>query len=264
MRNKKIEGLPKISIIIPSYNKVTYIESTLLSIINQRYPNLEVIIQDGGSKDGTLEIIKRYANKFPKIFQWITKRDKGQLDAINKGFMKATGEILTYINADDIYKNGCLFAVGRHFKEYPNPLWVTGYGDIIDEEGNVISGLVTNYKNFLLNINNYSLLLVVNFITQSSTFISRKVYLQFGPFTGTKDYVMEYDLWLRIGKFRMPYLIKKNLSSFRLTTDNISTIASRELLKIDNQIVKKYTKNPLFLALHKFHNLGRIFLLNFI
>lgn len=283
MSNRKTESLPKISIVIPSYNKASYIDATLRSIINQGYPNLEVIIQDGGSEDGTVEIIKRYANKYPGIFQWSSKKDKGQLDAINRGLKKSSGEILTYINADDIYKQslrpdglkqslrspngdlkkGSLWIVGEYFMKHPDTLWVTGYGDIIDKDGKVISQFVTSYKNTLLDVNKFFLLIIVNFITQPSTFLSRKAYLQFGSFTGTRNYVMEYDLWLKIGRFKMPYIIKKTLSSFRLTADNISSTSARELLKIDNQLVKKYTQNNLLLILHKLHNLGRIFLLNF-
>ncbi|MDO8573436.1 MAG: glycosyltransferase family 2 protein [Candidatus Daviesbacteria bacterium] len=263
MKLRKRINLPKISIVIPSFNKASYMEATLCSIVDQNYPNLEVIIQDGGSGDGTVEIIKKYANKYPGIFAWESKKDKGQVDAINKGLNKATGEILNFINADDIYKKDALIEIGRYFKDNSDALWMTGYGDITDKDGKVILRLITIYKNFLLNLNKYSLLLIVNFITQPSTFLSRKAYRQFGPFTGTRDYVMEYDLWLKLGKIQMPKVFQKTLSSFRLTNDNISSTSAKELLKIDNKITTKYTSNGLLLALHKLHNLGRIFLLNF-
>lgn len=261
---QKRKNLPKISIVIPSHNKAAYIEATLHSIVTQNYPDLEVIIQDGGSTDGTVEIIKKFATRYPKLFQWESKKDKGQVDAINKGLKKATGALLAYINADDVYKKGALLEVGQLLKTYPDTLWITGYGDIIDKNGSIRSSLVTKYKNILLNNNNYSLLLIVNFITQPSTFLSRRAFEEFGPFTGTKKYVMEYDLWLKLGKVRMPFVIKENLSSFRLTNDNISAVSAKELLKIDNQLVGKYTTNGLFLALHKLHNLGRIFMLKFL
>lgn len=260
----KRENLPKISVIIPSFNKVAYIEATLRSIINQNYPNLEVIVQDGKSTDGTAEIIAKYARQYPKLFKFESKRDNGQVDAINKGFKKASGEILTYINADDVYKKDALTVVGRCFKKFPKTLWITGYGDIIDEKDNIRSGFVTAYKNVLLHINRYILLLAVNFITQPATFLSKSAYEKFGPFTGTRNYVMEYDLWLRLGKIQMPLVIAQTLSSFRLTRNNISSVSAKELLKIDNQLVEKYTNNGIILALHKLHNLGRIFLLNFI
>ena len=195
---------------------------------------------------------------------WVSKKDNGQVDAINKGLKKATGRILTFINADDLYKKEALLEVGQHFKKNPNIFWLTGYGDIIDKDGKVILKPATNYKNFLLNINKYPLLLIVNFITQPSTFLSVETYINFGPFTGTRNYVMEYDLWLKLGKTQMPFVVKKTLSSFRLTSDNISTTAAKQLLAIDNQITAKYTSNGFILTLHKIHNLGRIFMSNFI
>lgn len=261
---KKLNDFPKISIVIPSYNKVFYIKETLQSIIDQNYPNLEVIIQDGGSTDGSVSIIESFAKKYPEVFIWESKKDKGQVDAINIGLEKSKGDILTYINADDIYKRGALLEVAQNFKKYPDILWISGYGDIINKNGNKISTFVSTYKNILLNLNKYTFLLIVNFITQPSTFLSRKAYKNYGPFTGTKNYVMEYDLWLKLAKNQMPFIIKKTLSSFRLTDDNISSTAAEELLNIDNQIARKYTSNPILISLHKIHNLGRIFLLNFL
>lgn len=254
---KNVRLLPKISIVIPSYNKVSFIEDTLQSIVDQKYPNLEVIIQDGGSTDGTLEVIKKYASKYPDVFNFVSKRDKGQVDAINKGLRKATGEIVSYINADDIYKQGAFLAVGRYFQKTPGVLWVTGYGDIIDGEGKVISSWVSKYKNKLLVTSDYRLLLMVNYVSQPATFLSRKAYRKYGPFTGTKNYVMEYDLWLKLGKVQMPGVIKRVLASFRLAEGSISTTAFKKLLELDQKISGQYTNNRLILSLHRLHNLAR-------
>src|SRR3990170_8361781 len=119
---------PKISIVIPSLNKVSFIKETLESIVTQNYPNLEVIIQDGGSTDGTLEIIKKYAKKYPDKINWESIKDKGQTDAINRGFKKASGRVLSYINADDLYENGALNKVGEYFSKNPKTLWLAGRG----------------------------------------------------------------------------------------------------------------------------------------
>ena len=253
--------LPKISIVIPSYNKAKFVEETLNSIIDQKYPFLEVVIQDGGSTDGTLEIIKRIASRYSEIIRWESKKDKGQTDAINRGLKKATGEIITYLNADDVYKRGTLKKVGEYFAKHRNTLWVAGKGETIDEKGRKTSEWVTDYKNFLLKLNNYDFILMVNYLMQPSVFISRKAYKKYGPFTGKKN-VMEYDLWLKLGKKEMPKIIDSYLSSFRLYKDSISMREFKKVLLEDERIVRKYTDNPVIIGLHWLHNLARVVIAN--
>ena len=247
----------KISIVIPSLNKAKYIGQTLESIVKQNYPNLEVIIEDGGSRDGTLDIIKKYAKKYPKIFKYESKKDKGQRDAINKGFEKAKGEILTYINADDVYADGAFRNIEKAYSENSGALWFAGRGRVIDEDGKGIARIVTWYKNLLLTFNFYPLLLVTNYLMQPSVFVTRKAYKKYGPFTG-RNFVMEYDLWLKIGKEKMPVIINKDLSLFRIEPSTITQSQSRDLLQEDEKIVKQHTHNKLVLFLHKLHNLGRL------
>ena len=248
---------PKISIVIPSLNKARFIEETLASIFSQDYSNLEVIIQDGGSTDGTLEIIKKYASKFPKIIFWESNKDKGQTEAINKGLEKATGEIFTYLNADDVYRKGALLKVGTYFARHPRALWVAGRGETVDKKGRIIFSLVTNYKNFLLSQNRYELLLMVNYLMQPSVFISKKAFHKYGPLIGTEIGVMEYDLWLKIGEDEMPEIMDSTLSSFRIYQGSISTKNFKKMLLSDEKTAEKYTQNPLILLLHYLHNVGR-------
>lgn len=252
-----MKALPKISIVIPSYNKAEYIQETLESIVSQKYPNLEVIIQDGGSTDGTLNIIKKYAKKYPKIISWVSKKDKGQVDAINKGFKKTTGGVLTFINADDVYEKGALNKVGKYFGKYPDILWLAGKGKTINKNGEEISKWVTNYKNFLLKFNKYTFLLIVNYLFQPSVFLNKKAYRKKGPFKRVNEVVMEYDFWLKLGKIGMPVILNNYLSDYRLTLDNISATQFRSVLSQDFNIARKYTGNPLILLLHYLHNLGR-------
>lgn len=255
-------SVPKISIIIPSFNKVDYIRSTLLSIVSQKYPNLEVIINDGGSTDGTIKIIQEFSNKYPKIFSLVSKKDKGQTDAINKGCRKAKGDIIAYINADDLYNKNTFQEISTFFINNPNCYWVIGFGNIIDSKGKIISKLVTKYKNLLINFNSHNALLMVNYISQPSVFFSRSAYKKFGPFIGTDKYILEYDFWLKLGRIQMPGIIKKNLSSFRLTTNNISSTFYNELLNLDYKIVTRCTNNIFILIFHRLHNYLRIVLIS--
>lgn len=253
--------LPKISIIIPSYNKAKFVKETLNSIIDQKYPDLEVIIQDGGSTDGTLEIIKRFAKRYSKIISWESKKDKGQTDAINKGLKKANGEVIAYLNADDIYKKGTLNKVGKYFAKYPNTLWVAGKGETVDEKGRKTLEWVTDYKNYLLKLNNYDLLLMVNYPMQPSVFLSRKACRKYGPFTGRNN-IMEYDFWLKLGKKEMPKIINSYLSSFRLHKESISMRDFKKTLLEDERIARRYTGNPVIIGLHKLHNMARVVVAN--
>ena len=258
-----MKNLPKISIVIPSFNKAKFIGKTLQSIFEQEYPNLEVIIEDGGSTDRTLNIINKFASKYPAI-KWESKKDKGQFDAINKGLKKATGKVFTYINADDVYKKGALKKVGEYFRNTPKTLWLAGKGETIDEKGKRIAKGIDDYKNYLLKLNNYSLLLIVNYFMQPSVFLSKRAFKKYGPFTGTKNSVMEYDLWLKLGKVEMPKVVGKYLSSFRLIGGTISTREFRKTLIEDEKIAEKYTDNPIILMLHYLHNLGRVLTLKYL
>jgi len=255
---------PKISVVIPSFNKVRFIKKTLDSILDQKYQNLEIIIQDGSSTDGTLEIIKSYQNKYQKIIKLESKKDNGQLDAINTGFKKATGEILTFINADDVYDGNAFEVVSGHFLENPKSLWFAGKGLVIDEDGVEIAKLATWYKNLLFFINSKLLLLITNYLMQPSVFITREAYKKYGPFTGTSNFVMEYEMWLKLARLKMPRLINKNLTKFRIEANTKTKRMSKKLLEEDERIIKKFTNNIIILTLHKLHNAIRLIFSNFV
>src|SRR6266513_4869973 len=114
---------PRISIITPSFNQAQFLEETILSVLNQRYPNLEYIVIDGGSTDGCVDVIKRYEDR---LAFWVSEPDRGQPHAINKGLAKATGEIVAFINSDDVYLPGALSTVASHFIESPERGWLCG------------------------------------------------------------------------------------------------------------------------------------------
>lgn len=119
---------PKISIITPSFNQGKFLEGTILSVLNQNYPNLEYIIMDGGSTDNSIEIIKKYVDK---LTYWQSKPDDGQSAAINEGFRHATGEIFCWLNSDDQYTEGALKIVGEYFTNHPECQWLCGSGKLI-------------------------------------------------------------------------------------------------------------------------------------
>src|SRR5262245_47892717 len=123
---------PRVSIVTPSYNQAEYIEETIRSVLLQGYPDLEYILIDGGSTDGSVEIIRTYA---PWLTYWVSEPDRGQTDAINKGWARATGEILAYINTDDCYLDNAIATAVQEFRANPGAGMVYGTAIIVDEAG---------------------------------------------------------------------------------------------------------------------------------
>lgn len=252
---------PKLSIIIPNYNGGAYLEETLSSIFVQDYENYEVIVQDGGSTDNSVRIVKKYSSKYPRKILWESVKDKGQLDALKKGIKKAKGDVICFINSDDIFLPNAFSEVGNAFGD-KNILWAAGQGIVINEKGDEISKWASIYKKALLKANRLKLLHTVNYLMQPSVFISKEAYRKYGPFTGKDRYVMEYDLWLKLGRVSMPFLIEQPLSAFRLRKGSFSTSKTKEILKEDTSIVKKYTNNSIIIAFHKLHNYIRYLQVN--
>lgn len=222
-------------------------------MIEQDYSNLELFIKDGGSKDGTVEIIKHYANKYPKKIKWISSKDSGQTAAINYGMGHVSGEILGYLNADDIYKKGALKAVGEYFSNYPNVMWAYGKSDIIDGDDRPIRGWITNYKNFWLANYSFTTLLILNYISQMSCFFRREAYQKIGDFDEKQFYVMDYDYWLRLGEFYRAGVINKYLSSFRIVSTTKSSTGFIKQFRDEYEIAKKHTSSKIILFLHYLH-----------
>ena len=197
----------KISIVTPSYNQAAFIEETILSVLNQNYPNLEFIIIDGGSTDGSVEIIKKYESR---LSYWESMPDKGQTHAINKGMQRATGDILTWLGSDDYLEADALFKVAAAFEDKAFSL-VNGNCTVV-KNGKIIE---------LLDSGNINLERLMKFWIpysippQPSIFFLRKVWDSCGPLDVRLNFAMDYQLWLRAAKeFKFKH-INNNLSYYR-------------------------------------------------
>jgi glycosyltransferase involved in cell wall biosynthesis len=217
--NKPV-SLPKISIITPSFNQGQFIEQTIVSIIEQNYPNLEIIIIDGGSKDNTLEVIKKYE---PYITYWISEPDKGQSHAINKGLERCTGDIVNWLNSDDWLEPGALFKVAEIFKANPEISVVSGYenhvwnnGEIIIREGTVLKESLEETIEFCQ-------------IAQPSTFFRLKEFKQITPVPEDMHFIMDGELWVRFlllfGQQNF-YKLKEPVVNFRFH-ENSKTVSNQ-------------------------------------
>ncbi len=238
---------PKISIITPSYNQGQFIERTIRSVLDQNYPNLEYLVIDGGSQDGTAGILKKYEERL----RWVSEKDKGQADAINKGIGRATGDIIAYLNSDDVYEPGALNKVAEHFRTHPETLWLTGKCRIIDEKDREIRRPITAYKNFLLRHYSYSLLLVTNPASQPATFWRRSAVDEFGLFDENEHLVMDYDYWLRIGKKYPLAVLDGYLAGFRVYASSKTSRSFLTTFKREMELARKYSDSRLLNGLHR-------------
>jgi glycosyltransferase involved in cell wall biosynthesis len=244
-----IDSLPKISIITPSLNQGEFIEQTIQSVLNQGYPDLEYIVIDGGSTDGTLDILKGYGERF----YWVSEKDRGQSHAINKGFERATGEVLAFLNSDDRYEPGALMKVGQFFANHPETCWLTGRCRIIDQQGKEIRKAITLYKNFWLSTRSYRVLLVLDYISQPATFWRRELVERIGPFNEALNFSMDYDYSLRVGQHYKLWVLPDFLACFRMHRDSKSKYIA-DHFGTDLEIAKRYISSPLLGHLHALHN----------
>jgi glycosyltransferase involved in cell wall biosynthesis len=182
---------PKISIVTPSYNQGVFIERTILSVLNQNYPNLEYIILDGGSSDESVSIIKKYENR---ISFWESKKDEGQSHAINKGLSMATGEIVTWLNSDDCLLPNTLTKVADIWNKNQFN-YLVSHCHFVDENDKLIESQI---KSKLINDIHYFPFSSECVINQPGTFFSLKIYKELGPLDQKLHYAMDVDFWLKI------------------------------------------------------------------
>jgi GT2 family glycosyltransferase len=180
----------RISIVTPSFNQARYLENTIQSVLAQDYPKVEYMVIDGGSIDGSVEIIKKYENR---LAYWISEKDNGQADAINKGLAHAKGEIVAWLNSDDYYLPKAVSSVVKVFEENPDVVMV--YGDMlaVDKHGQTIN--VLKYRQFSLED-----LLCFQIIGQPAVFFSREAYERTGGLDPTFHFLLDHHLWIRIAQ----------------------------------------------------------------
>ncbi|HZO59460.1 MAG TPA: glycosyltransferase family 2 protein [Solirubrobacterales bacterium] len=209
---------PTITIVTPCLNGAATLPLALASVREQDYPGqVEHLVIDGGSTDGTLEILE----SAPGV-RYISEPDRGLSDAVNKGFRMAQGEVVGWLNADDVYLPGALERAGAAFAADPDALWATGTCLILDGDGQEIRHAVTAYKSFFMRRYSFRLHLVQNFVACPSTFVRRSAFDQVGLLDERFKYSMDYDLWLRLGRLRPPVVIDAPLAGFRMAEGSLS------------------------------------------
>jgi glycosyltransferase involved in cell wall biosynthesis len=245
----------KISVVVPSLNQAQFLPQTLRSILGQRGDfDLECIVVDGGSTDGSREIIAAHAANADVEVKWSSEPDNGQGDAINRGLLRASGDVLAYLNSDDCYAAGALENVSAAFNAQPDLLWLTGDCVLIDENGAEIQKAVRAYRRAWLRRYSRKRLTMLNFIAQPATFWRREAMARAGVFDTGLHYTMDYDYWLRLSALGAPRYVDIPLAQFRIHHASKSGGRYKEQFQEDYLTACRYTDRRLVRTFHRIHN----------
>ena len=217
-----------LSVVTPSYNQGRFIERTIQSVLSQNIPHLEYMVCDGGSKDNTIDILRSYG----QYLRWVSEKDAGQADAVNKAILATSGEIIGWLNSDDIYYPNALQTALAFFTEHPEVEVIYGEANHIDENDEILERYYTEDWN-------YERLKVICFLCQPSVFFRRRLMERFGLLDTSLRYCMDYEYWLRLGKEIKFFRIPQTLAGSRMYRDN-KTLRDRSLVHAEiNDMLKK-------------------------
>lgn len=211
-----MSSAPLVSIVTPSFNQAAFLEETIQSVLAQDYPNIEYLIVDGGSTDGSLEILQRYADR---LGWWVSEPDRGQTDAINKGFARARGEVLAWLNSDDTYLPRAVSRAIAALQRHPNAGLVYGDANLIDERGGIIGKFParqTDYRRLRQGFVH---------IPQQAAFFRADLWNRVGPLDPSFFFAMDYDLWVRLARLSELVYVPETWANFRLHRAGKSVIA---------------------------------------
>ena len=210
-----IKEWPKFGIVTPTYNMGHYLEETIESILSQDYPHLDYVVMDGGSKDNTVEILKKY----PGRLRWTSEKDKGQGDAVNKGWHATTGDIFTFLNADDTYLPGALASMAKHFRDKPGAGMIYGEAYHVQQDGKIIDRYPTNPFDL-------ETLSEQCYICQPAAFMNHEAFAAAGMINTQLHFALDYELWMRIARLYPVHKVDDYLATSRMYMDN-KTLANR-------------------------------------
>lgn len=241
VKTRLLNQFPKISIVTVNFNGARFLEEAINSVLNQNYPNLEYIIIDGGSTDESVGIIKKYESK---LAYWVSEKDNGQYHAVQKGFEKSTGDIMAWINSDDLYVPNAFYGVAQIFNEFPKVEWLMGIPREYNEQGVMMSritlpwGRWSKHRYYTFDF---------QFIQQESSFWKRKLWEKAGSKMNLDyKYAGDMELWARFFRFAKLHTTTATFAGFRYNSQNQRSIEFRqayleECVKAINTELKQFS-----------------------
>lgn len=232
---------PKLTILTPTRNQGEFLEQTIRSVMDQGYPELEYLILDGGSTDGTAEILQWWAEEAPGVLRFRSERDAGQIAALNEGIRVAAGEIIAFINSDDVYLPGAFSTVASYFAAHPEAQWVVG--DCAVSEPTLewtfrLKALAPVHRARWVS-------LLFNFINQPAVFLRTEFVRKVGEFNPAYPLAFDYEYWLRCLQFSLPGRIHRQLALFRVQPGSKSSTGYLQQFQESQEIARQYSQNPL-------------------
>ena len=219
-------ALPLVSIVTPSYNQRPYLEQTIRSVLDQTYPHIEYLIMDGGSTDGSVDVIRQFGLR---LAYWRTGKDGGQSAAINEGWARASGAIVAWLNSDDFYHPDAVATAVATLASDPSAPFAYGYCDLVDPSGHVVGRLGERFDHRALRRG-------WQMVPQPSTFIRRTALDSVGVLNERLHYAMDFDLLVRLAASGKPAFVEERLSAFRVhpsaKTTKHRAIARQETLQV--------------------------------
>lgn len=225
----KYGDMPLVSIVTPSYNQGEFIKDTIESVLNQDYPNIEYFVMDGGSTDNTVEILKSYGDRI----QWVSEKDAGQADAVNKGIRRANGQIIGWLNSDDTYLESAISKMVAYFKEHPDTDMVYGEGYYTSKAGDIT-------ERYLTEKYDYHRLAEMCIICQPSAFFTKEIVEKVGMLDVEHQLSMDYELWLRMAKSGKIAYIPDYIATSRFYEENKTLSRRTEVFEETCKAVKKH------------------------
>ncbi len=238
----------KVTVVTPSLNQVAFAERAIRSVLDQQGDfDLEHLVFDAGSTDGTLDVLRRYEGRL----RLVVEPDTGQANAINKGLRAASGDVVAWLNSDDLLYPGALARVAAAFAARPDAAWLHGGCEIVDERDRPIRRWLTAYKAFRCRRYSRRSLLVENYVSQMTVFWRRSVIEKIGYLDESMHYSFDYEYWLRLSALGDPVYLPDKIAAFRWYTSSKSGTSFERQFREDREAFLRHAPDSALLRAHK-------------